>query len=73
MDAISLSTTQLVNSGRLSATTGWRVIVVAAMSNLIFKTGVILVLGHRQLLVKIGMLYSVALAAGTLLLFYWPS
>ena len=37
MDAISLSTTQLVNSGTLGPASGWRIILVAALSNLIFK------------------------------------
>ncbi|MFN8006739.1 MAG: DUF4010 domain-containing protein [Terriglobia bacterium] len=73
MDAISLSTTQLVNAGRLGMDTGWRVILVAAMSNLVFKAGVILVLGHRQLLTRVGTLYGLSLIAGTLLFFYWPS
>jgi uncharacterized membrane protein (DUF4010 family) len=73
MDAISLSTAQLVNSGRLGPNSGWRVILVAALSNLIFKASVILVLGHRQLFLRIGALYSVALTIGTLLLLFWPS
>jgi hypothetical protein len=37
VDAITLSTAQLVNAGRLNAEDGWRLIVVAAISNLIFK------------------------------------
>lgn len=73
MDAISLSTAQLVNSGTLSPAGGWRIILVAAMSNLIFKAAVILVLGHRKLFIRIGILYGVALVGGTLLLLFWPS
>jgi uncharacterized membrane protein (DUF4010 family) len=73
MDAISLSTAQLVNSGTVAPTSGWRIILVAALSNLIFKATVILVVGHRKLFVKIGVLYGVALAVGMLLLFFWPS
>jgi uncharacterized membrane protein (DUF4010 family) len=72
MDAITLSTAQLVNSGRLGADNGWRIILVAAMSNLVFKAGVVLVLGHRQLLAKIGVLYGLALAAGGMLLCLYP-
>ena len=73
MDAISLSTTQLVNSGTLGPASGWRIILVAALSNLIFKAAVILVLGHRQLFIRIGALYAVAIGVGTLLLLFWPS
>jgi Domain of unknown function (DUF4010) len=39
VDAITLSTSQLVNTGGLSTETGWKVIVLAALTNLIFKAG----------------------------------
>jgi len=73
MDAISLSTAQLVNSGILGPASGWRIILVAALSNLIFKAGMIWLLGHRQLFVRIGALYGVVIGVGTLLLLFWPS
>jgi uncharacterized membrane protein (DUF4010 family) len=73
MDAISLSTAQLVNSGRLGPDSGWRVILVAALSNLIFKAAVIWLLGHRQLFIRIVALYGVVIGVGTLLLLFWPS
>jgi uncharacterized membrane protein (DUF4010 family) len=68
MDAITLSTAQLVNSDRLLPEVGWKLIVVSALANLVFKAGAILVLGHRQLLARVGMLYGLALAGGSLLL-----
>src|SRR4029450_11075953 len=71
-DAITLSTSQLVNTGRLSTETGWKVIVLAALSNLIFKAGAVAVLGHRQLLANIASGYSVALAVGLAILVFWP-
>jgi uncharacterized membrane protein (DUF4010 family) len=37
MDAITLSTAQLVGSEELAASSGWRVILTAALSNLVFK------------------------------------
>ena len=37
MDAITLSTARLVHAGRLDQAIAWRLIVVAAMSNLFFK------------------------------------
>jgi uncharacterized membrane protein (DUF4010 family) len=72
VDAITLSTSQLVNSGRLGAETGWRLIVVALMSNLVFKTAIVVALGHRRLLSKIGPFYGLGLGAGVLLLVLWP-
>jgi uncharacterized membrane protein (DUF4010 family) len=68
MDAITLSSAQLVNSDRLLPEVGWKLIVVSALANLVFKAGAIMVLGHRQLLARVGMLYGLALAGGSLLL-----
>jgi uncharacterized membrane protein (DUF4010 family) len=74
VDAITLSTSRLVNDGRLSAESGWRVILVAALSNLIFKGGMIALLGHRQLRIKLLPYYGIALVAGILiLLFHFPA
>jgi uncharacterized membrane protein (DUF4010 family) len=39
MDAITLSLARLVESGRTDPSTGWRAILIAAMSNLVFKFG----------------------------------
>jgi uncharacterized membrane protein (DUF4010 family) len=72
VDAITLSTSQLVNSGRLGAETGWRLIVLALMSNLVFKAAIVVALGHRNLLAKIGPVYGLGLGAGALLLALWP-
>jgi uncharacterized membrane protein (DUF4010 family) len=71
MDAITVSTAQLVNSYRLVPETGWRLVLVAALANLVFKGAVVMFLGHRQLLASIGTLYGVGLIVGTLLL--WTS
>jgi uncharacterized membrane protein (DUF4010 family) len=58
VDAITLSTAQLVNAGRLNADDGWKLIVVAAISNLIFKAGAVAALGGRKLFVRILPAYS---------------
>lgn len=49
MDAITLSVSQLVERGQVSASTGWRVILVGAVSNLVFKGGIVVVVGSRSL------------------------
>ena len=72
MDAITLSTAELVKTGRVPADTGWRVILLAALSNLVFKGGVVALLGGRRLLISIAILFSIALAGGGLLLVLWP-
>ena len=70
VDAITLSTAQLVNAGRLNADDGWKLIVVAAISNLIFKAGAVAALGNRKLFVRILPAYGIVIAAGVLMLLY---
>jgi uncharacterized membrane protein (DUF4010 family) len=72
LDAITLSTARLAEQERIEVATAWRVILVAAMSNLVFKGALVGLLGHRRLLVRIAMAYSLALVGGFLLLFLWP-
>lgn len=72
VDAITLSTANLFKDGRVSANVAWRVIVIATLSNLVFKAGAVAVLGSRQLLVYVSITFGIALAAGLTLLFLWP-
>jgi uncharacterized membrane protein (DUF4010 family) len=72
MDAITLSTANLVTQGRVDVETGWRVIFIAALSNLVFKGGVVAMLGHRKLLARIAVLFGIALAGGMIVLWLWP-
>lgn len=69
VDAITLSTSQLVNTARMSAEEGWKIILTATLSNLVFKAGAVAVLGSRALLLKVSVCYSVVMIAGLLLLF----
>ena len=72
MDAITLSTAELVKTGHVTADTGWRVILLAALSNLVFKGGTVALLGSRRLLFSISILFSIALGGSVLLLIFWP-
>lgn len=72
MDAITLSTSQLVAAGQLDAATGWRAILAASLSNIVFKTGAVAVLGSRGLLLRVGLTFALALAAGAAILMLWP-
>ena len=72
MDAITLSTAELVKTGHVTADTGWRVILLAALSNLVFKGGTVALLGSRRLLISISILFSIALGGSVLLLVFWP-
>jgi uncharacterized membrane protein (DUF4010 family) len=71
MDAITLSTTQLAGAGTMPAQIAWRLILVASLANIVFKTGVVAMLGSRQLLLRIGIAFAVAAAAAGTLLALW--
>ncbi len=72
MDAITLSTSRLVSSGSVDTRTGWRVILLASMSNTVFKGAMVAVLAGLPLLRRVGLLYAIALVASALVLVLWP-
>jgi uncharacterized membrane protein (DUF4010 family) len=72
MDAITLSSARLVESGRTDPSTGWRAILIAAMSNFVFKFGTVGLLGHRSLTLRIGAAFGLILACGAVILLFWP-
>ncbi len=72
MDAITLSTARLAQVGRVDPDACWRLILVAAMSNLVFKGGIAALLGGRKLLLHVSILFGLALAVGGAILRFWP-
>ncbi len=72
MDAITLSTAQLVRSGELDAALGWRLILVGALANLGFKTSIVAVVGGRRLFKRVMPLMAVGFVAGGAILLLWP-
>lgn len=64
VDAITLSTAQMAKSGQVDATTTWRVILVAFLSNLVFKAGIVAMMGSRRTLALVSVLFAI-LGAGT--------
>src|SRR5215203_67410 len=72
VDAITLSTARLVSGGGLDPGTGWRAILLAALSNLVFKAGLVAVLGSWRMFGRIAVLFGAALAAGGLIFWFWP-
>ncbi len=73
MDAITLSTAQLVRADRIDPGTGWRVILVAGMANLVFKGAAVLAIGPRSLGTRIAVLFLTAIVAGSLLIAFGPA
>jgi uncharacterized membrane protein (DUF4010 family) len=71
MDAITLSTSNLAAQGRLEAQTAGRLILLAALANLVFKGGCACVLGSPALRTRIVILFGLALAGGAGILLLW--
>jgi uncharacterized membrane protein (DUF4010 family) len=73
VDAITLSSSKLVNQGRMEPGTAWRTIVVASLSNLVFKGILAATLGGRALARFVGVAFGAILVAGVALLWAWPA
>ena len=72
MDAITLATARMSKTDPAILQDGWRFIIVAAISNLAFKAGLIGMLGNRWLLRQILILFSIPAIGGLLLVVLWP-
>lgn len=73
MDAITLSTSRLVSTASLDTSTAWRMIIVGGMANMLFKAGLVLVLGARAFIKPVLLGMGVALLGGLALLALWPA
>ncbi|MBB4079834.1 uncharacterized membrane protein (DUF4010 family) [Lewinella aquimaris] len=72
VDAITLSLSNTIRSGGLTAERGWSLILLAALSNMVFKAGMAVVLGSRRLATYIIVATGATLGAGALVLWLWP-
>lgn len=73
MDAITLSISEMSTRGQIEDGTAWRLILVAALSNLVFKAGAVAFLGSRELLARIAILFGLSFAAGLAAILLWPN
>jgi len=73
IDAITLSVARLVGSDQIDPAQGWRLIVVALLSNLVFKGAMAALLGDGRLRRWILLLFGLQLVAGAAVLAFWPS
>jgi uncharacterized membrane protein (DUF4010 family) len=72
MDAITLSTTLLLKQERIAIDTGWRMILIGALSNMVFKGAIVAALGNRKLLRLVAAYFGLAIAGGILIIAFWP-
>lgn len=72
VDAITISTAQLVSNGSVNTAVGWRVILSAALSNLLFKGAIVLVFASGRTRVASSIATLLSLCGGGLILWLWP-
>lgn len=73
MDAITLSTARMVEQSQIVADTGWRMIAIGFLSNLVFKLGIVACLGSRNLLKQVALVFGLGFAGGVLIVLLWPA
>jgi uncharacterized membrane protein (DUF4010 family) len=72
VDAITLSTAQLVSAARIGADEGWRIVMTAVLSNTLFKLGAVALMGSRRLLGLVAAASAIIIAAGVGTILFWP-
>jgi uncharacterized membrane protein (DUF4010 family) len=72
VDAITLSTSRLVTTAHLEASTAWRMILLGGLANVVFKMGLVAVLGARSFIRPALAGLGVALMGGAAVLAFWP-
>lgn len=72
MDAITLSSAQLVQRGELEPGTAWRMILLGGISNLAFKAGIVVSAGHRSLRRPVLAAFGASALLGFALMAFWP-
>ncbi|MBA6152316.1 MgtC/SapB family protein [Gelidibacter maritimus] len=70
-DAITLSLSQSIGNG-LETNFGWRLIVVACLSNFLFKIVLCAILGTKVLTKWMALFFGAAIGGGLLILWLWP-
>tara|TARA_R110002124_G_scaffold287364_1_gene473997 strand:- start:27730 stop:28995 length:1266 start_codon:yes stop_codon:yes gene_type:complete len=73
VDAITLSLSQLMKNDGLDTSTGWRLILLASLSNLVFKGVMAAILGTKQLTKWIAITFGISIATGLLIMWLWPN
>jgi uncharacterized membrane protein (DUF4010 family) len=62
-----------VAQGQLDPGTAWRVILVASLSNLVFKAGMVAAIGGRKLLRFVLPAFGAVIVVGVGVLLWWPA
>lgn len=72
VDAMTLSVADLFQSDRISAANAWRVVLVASLSNLLFKAGITAAFGTREAFRTVAVVFGLTAVLGVALVLWWP-
>ncbi|WP_318309649.1 MgtC/SapB family protein [Flagellimonas crocea] len=72
VDAITLSLSQLIKGGGLDTSLGWKLILLATLSNLLFKGVMAAALGTKRLAKLIAVCFGISICSGLLIIWLWP-
>ena len=72
VNAITISTARMGRDGGVPADLVWRVVLLATLSNLLFKGAVVAAVGSLALARRLAPWFVAALAGGALVLLFWP-
>lgn len=71
VDAITLSTARMVETGRLSGDLGWRVVLTATLANIAAKAMMAAAMGGRPLLMALALPFGATLMVGLAAILWW--
>lgn len=72
VDAITLSLSQMMKGERLQTDLGWKLILLATISNLVFKGIMAIVIGAKGIAKWIAISFGIAIISGLLIIWLWP-
>lgn len=73
VDAITLSLANTLNRGDLHEGQAWKYMLVASFSNILFKGGMVVFLGSKNMAKFLLPAFGIAIVAGLLIVWLWPS
>ena len=73
VDAITLSLANTLNRGEIEVQQAWQYMLIASFSNLLFKGGMVVVIGSRRMAQYILPTFAISIIAGVLVILFWPA
>ncbi|PHI18190.1 hypothetical protein CEQ90_19215 [Lewinellaceae bacterium SD302] len=72
VDAITLSLSNSLNNGEIAETITWKLILLASLANLLFKGGLVIILGTSKLKFYISWIFGISIISGLIIIWLWP-